>query len=418
MKASLLGLVVFLVSSKAFCWGDVGHQTVGELAQRNLTPEARQKIEEIMGAEILQASAIWPDIVRSDSRHRPFADFHFIDVPAGIKYSDIKETEKRPRNAEVVIRKFGAILKDKKKTRDEKMIAIRYLVHVIGDVHQPLHVGNSYDMGANTCVINLKMPHLKEEKLLNLHSLWDEEIIEFIKEDVRQKEIAEAKRKKADAPQKRFFGASNFADMIVTKHKDILSERSVVEAFDPSVWLQEAADLRNESVYPDRNAKLKAPVDEAIRKYCINVKDPTQKGKKIDPVKLDHRYLSEKVNVVERQIYKAGLRLAHFLNALAKEEHFTSFAESPTSSTECVLKAAITREDCDRKTVEEKGDFKLEVSPAEQALATVLEAVHSEKQKSDADKCGSKAGDNPVCRDCDFKRNLYLSRKAAECIKK
>lgn len=416
--SSAIVLSVTFASSQALCWGDLGHQTVGEIAQRHLTPETKRKIEQIMGAEILQAASIWPDIVRSDNRHKTFGNYHFLDVPAGMKYVDIKPEKKAKRNGDTVIQNFGGILLNGKRNRDEKMLAIRYLAHVIGDVHQPLHVGNSYDMGANTCNVRLRLPHLKQEKLLNLHSLWDEEIIEFVKEDVRAREIAEAKKKKLDAPPKRFFGASVFADMIISGNKDVLALRAEIQNAEPSVWYQESADVRTNEVYPDKEAGLKFPVDEAKRAYCVNVKDPSQKkvlGKL--PV-LGEKYLSAKVKVVERQIYKAGLRLAHTLNALAKSAEFINYAEGPTELLSCPLSLKPFK-DCRKAGLPEKdqwtspeANLTVDMSPSEQAMARVLNAETYELDARQSELSQKEMQKELSAKACgfDFLRDLYLAR--------
>ncbi|MBX9768549.1 MAG: S1/P1 nuclease [Bdellovibrionales bacterium] len=394
--SSAVALSLTLACSQALCWGDIGHQTVGEVAQRYLTPETKQKIEQIMGAEILQASAIWPDIVRSDDRHKTFGNYHFLDVPAGMKYADIPADKKAKRNGDTVIQNFGSILTSAARTRDEKMLAIRYLVHVVGDVHQPLHVGNSYDMGANTCNVRLKLAHFEGEKFLNLHSLWDEEIIEFVKEDVRQKEISEAKRLNLDAPPKRFFGASSFADMVVTGNPEILAAKAEIETAVPAVWYQEAADVRTSEVYPDKEAGLSAPVDEAKRPYCVNIKDRSQKKAGPAPL-LGAEYMSSKVLVIQKQIYKAGLRLAYMLNTLSKNKNFTQYKSTPTKNKICPLKATIGMRGADGKYVDTPVDTNMILSPSEQAMATVL---------------------SPDICEVDFLKDLYLARLSEKKVKK
>src|SRR5687768_4583082 len=83
----LISVVFLLDACLAFAWGDLGHQTVAEIAEKNLTARARQGIVNILGPEALALAAIWPDQVRDDRQYDPFKDYHFVEIPAGKDYA-------------------------------------------------------------------------------------------------------------------------------------------------------------------------------------------------------------------------------------------------------------------------------------------------------------------------------------------
>src|SRR6185437_16951518 len=143
--------LALVLSNLAFAWGDLGHQAVGEIAERNLTPEAKKMVQSILGVEPMAVAATFPDKVRSDPRFKDFTPYHFLEIPDGYDYENMPASERAEKDAHTIISQVPALLKDPKVSRDRKMTLLRYLIHVVGDVHQPLHVGNARDMGANLC---------------------------------------------------------------------------------------------------------------------------------------------------------------------------------------------------------------------------------------------------------------------------
>lgn len=341
---SLVGLSCLKVSS-AFGWGDIGHQTVAEIASRNISPHTQQMIESILGPEPLAAAAIWPDIVRSDKRFSAFVPYHFVEVTPGYTYETEPKEMRSEQDGATVIFKFPKIVNSKKATRAEKMIALRYLVHVIGDVHQPLHVGNGIDVGANLCQVRVRNPWTNEVRFTNLHTVWDEDIIEFIKESQRQLEVKEAALT-GSVPPKRFFGYFEFANRILKTHKEMLSSKREIQSSRPEAWFDETAKLRTESVYPDFEAGYTARPDDMDRNYCGLRKEIDPKGEhKItqQPI-LDQNYMQARVPIIETQILKGGLRLAKFLDDMFKDQkpsqqrHLLFFKRKPVGTKEILDK--------------------------------------------------------------------------------
>lgn len=171
MKKTLLILSVCLITSKAFAWGKNGHRIVAEIAQQNLSVEAKKGVKDILGDQDLARVSTWPDEVRSDKSYDYATPWHYVSIPNGKTYFD----QKRAPNGDVIFAlfQFEETLRDKKATKEQKKDALRFMVHMMGDLHQPLHVGLAEDKGGNA----VKIKWFKAES--NLHALWDEGIIDF-----------------------------------------------------------------------------------------------------------------------------------------------------------------------------------------------------------------------------------------------
>lgn len=273
---------IFCFTLDAFGWGELGHQTVAEIAQRHLTAQAKQAIESIMGPEPLAVASIWPDIVKGDKRFNDFSVYHYTEVPPGKTYQSMKPEEHAKKDAYTVLTKFPAVLVDTKSTREQKMIALRYIVHVVGDIHQPLHVGNGKDRGGNFCEVIWIDPVTKLKTKPNLHALWDDVLIEH-------------HRSKKRAETKKYYGYDMYSDELLLKNEK-------VKELTPLDWIAESAELRDKKVYPSNPEK-----------YCSSVKE-TKSIKDSDKPVLSQEYFSKAQPVIEKQLIKAGFRLAALLN--------------------------------------------------------------------------------------------------------
>lgn len=172
MKSIIIALVVLSVRS-AFAWGPIGHRVVGKIAELHLNSKTALKVKEILGDETLASVANWADFIKSDPNWKKANSWHYVSIPDGKSYEKIEKS----KDGDVVwaIEKFSKVLSDKKATKENKAEAIKFLVHFVGDVHQPLHVGHVHDRGGNDVKINW----FKEET--NLHAVWDESLIDMQK---------------------------------------------------------------------------------------------------------------------------------------------------------------------------------------------------------------------------------------------
>lgn len=170
-KNILVLAALLLISPKAFSWGKTGHRIVGEIAQRNLSNDALKGVKEILGDEDLSRVATWADEIRSNKNFDYTSPWHYVSIPNGKTYFD----QKRNKDGDVIeaLFRFEETLRDPKASKDDKAMALKFMVHSMGDLHQPLHVGIAEDRGGNT----VRLKWFKTE--MNLHSIWDEAIVDF-----------------------------------------------------------------------------------------------------------------------------------------------------------------------------------------------------------------------------------------------
>lgn len=160
-------------SQMAHAWGQTGHRVTGQIAELYLSRDARTAIGSILENEGLAEISTYADDNRSNPAEfwQEIANpFHYVTVPAGKTYSEVGAPAKG--DSVTAINMYTKSLKDPNSTRAEKQLAIKMLVHIIGDLHQPLHAGNGTDRGGN----DVKLTFFWEES--NLHRVWDSGIID------------------------------------------------------------------------------------------------------------------------------------------------------------------------------------------------------------------------------------------------
>ena len=163
--------IIIFVAQNLFGWGNTGHRIVGKVAETYLTKNAKVQIKKLMGHHDLSRMSNWADEIKSDPDWKHANDWHWCTVPDGETY----EKGKHQGLAVEKVKEFTSTLKNKKTSKEEKQIALKFLVHLIGDLHQPLHVGNGEDRGGNS----VRLKWFGEST--NLHSVWDSKLIEYQK---------------------------------------------------------------------------------------------------------------------------------------------------------------------------------------------------------------------------------------------
>ena len=177
-KKFLAGLALaFLLPIAAFAWGPNGHRIVAEIAWLHLTPHARKAVGNILGRQSMAMVANWPDFIKSDTtrRYDHTSQWHYLDFPANI---DRQEFDKllQAATGENLYTETQAMIRDLKNRslpKEKQVFALTFLVHMLGDMHQPLHVGRDEDLGGNK--INVSW----FDRPANLHRVWDEFLVDF-----------------------------------------------------------------------------------------------------------------------------------------------------------------------------------------------------------------------------------------------
>ena len=165
-------LLISGIAITSFGWGATGHRATGHIANKLLNKKARKAIERILGGQSLAMASTWMDEIRSDSTYDHTADWHWVTIPDGMTY---EQTEKNP-NGDIImtIERLIAELKSEKLTPIQEAEHLKMLIHLIGDIHQPLHVGRP-DRGGN----DVKVTWFRTES--NLHRVWDSDMIDDTK---------------------------------------------------------------------------------------------------------------------------------------------------------------------------------------------------------------------------------------------
>jgi hypothetical protein len=168
----LLALAATSGSGSALAWGPEGHRVVALIAERHLTPVAHAEVTRLLateGGSDMAALASWADDFRST--HRQTAPWHFVDIPlAAPGYDAARDC---PENKCVVAKtnEFAAVLADRSTRDSKRALALKFLIHLVADLHQPLHAADHQDRGGNEVQV------LYRGRWTNLHHLWDSELV-------------------------------------------------------------------------------------------------------------------------------------------------------------------------------------------------------------------------------------------------
>lgn len=168
---ALAALFVLAMSAgDALAWGPTGHRAVGRIAERHLTPQAARALADLIAPETLAFVTTWADEIRTEPEWAKGDPWHWVTVPDGQTY----ETAQKNPGGDVLeaLGRFQKTLGDRTAPRIERVQALKWLAHLTGDLHMPLHVGRGDDRGGNdTLVLWFGDP-------TNLHSVWDSKFIE------------------------------------------------------------------------------------------------------------------------------------------------------------------------------------------------------------------------------------------------
>lgn len=260
----LVGLAAAFAPPLA-AWGPTGHRVVGRIADGHLTPEAASAVEELLGPTGLTHAGVWADDVRSDPAFRHADPWHYISIDDGETLADTARNER----GDVVdaIERHEAILADRGAPAEERANALRFLVHFVGDIHQPLHVGRRADRGGNSILVTFF------DEPSNLHAVWDSEIINH-----RRLSFSELAEK---------------LDHLTAEEVARLQGATLAD------WAKESYDLRD-AVYPQDN-----------------------------DLRLSWEYVYHSWPVIERRLMEAGVRLAGLVNRVLGASGGEAGGEAP-----------------------------------------------------------------------------------------
>lgn len=254
----LLTMMVFSARAEGF-WGMTGHRVVGEIADKYLTKKARKAIAGILGDESLATASNWADFIKSDTSYNYLNPWHYINLKGGLTQDQVYAIL-RPDTGVNLYSKINFVVRELKRPELEtetKKMYLRLLVHFIGDLHQPLHVGGRpEDLGGNRVRV------LWFGDSTNLHSVWDERLVDFQK-----------------------LSYSEWASELDHTSK---SERKSWQEQPLEEWFYESYSLA-QGIY-------------------AGITQPNQR--------LSFRYNFDNISTVNQQLLKGGIRLAGLLNEI------------------------------------------------------------------------------------------------------
>jgi S1/P1 Nuclease len=244
-------LLAAAAGTHAMAWGPLGHRAVGRVAERHLTPQAARAVADLLAPEQLAYVATWADDIRSEPEWTKAESWHWVTVPDGQTY----ESSQKNASGDVLeaIARLEKVLGDRTAAKRERVQALKWLTHLLGDLHQPLHVGRGDDHGGNDVVV------LWQGEPTNLHSVWDSKIIEINQ-----------------------LSFSELAELVDHPTPDQIREWQSTRPLD---WARESQELRA---------------------ACYEFGDR----------KLSYRYAHDHWTTVQNRLLQAGVRLAGELNHL------------------------------------------------------------------------------------------------------
>ena len=166
-------VVLFFAPQMAWGWGMTGHRVIGELAQKKLSKTATNRIDVVLKHASVAMVANWGDFVRSDDKYKGQEVWHYKDIAPGLNREAFNKEAVTKNDGEAIFRVQELIAKLKKEPNNEDNL--KMLIHLMGDMHQPMHMGRPDDKGGNA--VRFKW----QGREVSLHSLWDEGLIDFQK---------------------------------------------------------------------------------------------------------------------------------------------------------------------------------------------------------------------------------------------
>ncbi|MDH5609005.1 MAG: S1/P1 nuclease [Cyclobacteriaceae bacterium] len=252
MRAVLFSCFLFFSIFSAHGWGQTGHRIVGQIAENHLSKKARKAILSILSGESLAEVSNYMDFIKSDTTYDYMQPWHYCTIPEGMAYVDAGV----PPEGDIIqaIDRLIRELKEKQFSVEDEAFALKCLIHLVGDIHQPLHVGNGTDRGGN----DVRLSFFGEST--NLHRVWDSDMIDY-----------------------QGFSYREYADWI--DHSGPMDVRASQQQ-GMMEWVKESQDM-HKTVYD-------LPVNK----------------------QLGYSYIYQNLNGINQRLLQAGLRLAGILNEL------------------------------------------------------------------------------------------------------
>lgn len=257
MKRLTIFAIALCATITSFGWGQKGHDVVAYIAECNLSPKAYQKVVKVLDGHSLVYYANWLDNASYSDQYRYTKTWHYANVDEGYTYDTMTKNEKG--DVVTAIEGIVAELKSGKLSAEQENVRVRMLIHLVGDIHAPMHAGHLSDRGGNNVMVKFF------DKETKLHSLWDTPLVEA----THKWSYTEWERQ--------------------LNHLCSAEHKAEIEKGAPKDWLIESHAIATEiyKVSPEKS-------------------------------KLSYDYIAYYTPVIEKRLLAGGLRLAKILNELYK----------------------------------------------------------------------------------------------------
>ena len=174
-----LPIIVLLLATPilSLAWGTTGHRVIAQLAEENISKKTKKEIDRLLEGYPMAYWANWADFIKSDTTGKwdHTHIWHYFNITGNLSHQAFMEEIKKANQENVYgqISVFQEILKNKNASDDEKRIALYFLIHLVGDLHQPMHIGRLDDLGGNLITVYwFNNP-------TNIHSIWDSALLNY-----------------------------------------------------------------------------------------------------------------------------------------------------------------------------------------------------------------------------------------------
>jgi hypothetical protein len=282
----LIGLLAVLASPRTRAWGASGHRITGEIATALLTPEARRQLRELIGSDDLSLVANYMDEERAALAltYPGSPSWHYDDRP--VCAGDTAYAQYCPAGncATTQVSKWLAVLADAGADPAQRAFAVRLLVHVVSDLHQPLHAANNADQGGNQVLVLLPGGTQPQK----LHKVWDVDFVDF------------ATRGSSEPAYASRLLAQYAGEIPIWQHGSVVD------------WAAECYELALQVVY------------HPLPGFACNWRPDK-------PIVLPESYVAAAVAIIPQQLARAGARIAFELNSALAGTRTATPSPSPAS---------------------------------------------------------------------------------------
>jgi len=297
-----------LLAPNAQAWGCKGHQTVALIAEKHLSPEAKQLVDKLLNEnpvdpkvrnycgdsvhDAMASAATWADDVRNDRKNGPW---HYIDIPRGAKRESLEKYCGESGCVTKALAEQLTILKDQNAEPVKRADALRYVIHFVGDLHQPLHATTNDDEGGNCVPLKYfrRKPHEHNHSYSpNLHNIWDSAILERDMEGADPAEYADTLEETFQLEIEKWQNAGIHVDD----------------------WVWESHEFAENTVYGDLASKI--AIEKSVPVHACT--DDKNIGQRMlaEHISVGEAYQEKSARVVELRVAQAGIRLAMILNTI------------------------------------------------------------------------------------------------------